>query len=78
MRGVWHTAMSLSSAPLDQLKPDAVRRMIDVKSTAALMHSTPWRLISLAWYAVSVPNVVQMITSGFIAFTGFSAMIMLR
>jgi myxalamid-type polyketide synthase MxaE and MxaD len=38
LRGVWHTALSYSSAPLAELSSDAVRTMIQVKSAAA------WRL----------------------------------
>ncbi len=38
LRGVWHAAMSFSSAPAGALKPEAVSAMIKVKSAAA------WRL----------------------------------
>jgi myxalamid-type polyketide synthase MxaE and MxaD len=39
LRGIWHTAMSLSSSPLMELDPGQVSRMIAVKSaTAWLLH----------------------------------------
>jgi 3-oxoacyl-(acyl-carrier-protein) synthase/SAM-dependent methyltransferase/short-subunit dehydrogenase/acyl carrier protein len=41
LRGVWHTAMSLSSSPLVELSLEQVSRMISVKSAAA------WRLHEL-------------------------------
>jgi myxalamid-type polyketide synthase MxaE and MxaD len=42
LRGVWHTAMSYSSAPVAELEPEAVSSMIKVKSNAA------WRLHELS------------------------------